>query len=78
MISDRYFDLLSGKGYAMATIIPEGENIQNAIRWVSVNLDQQSDQPLKALIEQAVFKFDLSPVDAEFLGGFFRDRKVYP
>jgi len=62
----------------MATIIPEGEDVQKAIKWVSMNLDDKSDQSLQALIEKAVFKFDLSPVDAEFLNGFFKNRKVYP
>jgi hypothetical protein len=59
----------------MATIMPEGEEIQKAIKWVSENLEEKREQSLQKLVEKAVFKFDLSPVDAEFLASFFRNRK---
>jgi hypothetical protein len=60
----------------MATIMPEGEELQKAIKWVSMNLEEKSDQPLQKLVEKAVFKFDLSPVDTEFLLGFFKKMKA--
>ena len=59
----------------MATIMPEGEEIQRAIKWVSENLEEKREQSLQKLLDKAVFKFDLSPVDAEFLASFFRNRK---
>lgn len=60
----------------MATIMPEGEEIKKAIKWVSENLEgKKQGQALETLVEKAVFKFDLSPVDAEFLTGFFKNRK---
>ncbi len=59
----------------MATVMPEGENIQKAIKWVSANLEENSNQPINMVIEKAVFKFDLSPKDTEFLMGFFRNHK---
>ena len=59
----------------MATIMPEGEEIQRAIQWVSENLEEKREQSLQKLVEKAVFKFDLSPVDAEFLMSFFKNRK---
>ena len=62
----------------MATIIPEGEEIQKAIKWVSMNLEEKSEQSLQKLVEKAVFKFDLSPVDTEFLIGFFKKMKANP
>jgi hypothetical protein len=55
----------------MATIVPEGEEVQRAIKWISANLDENPNQPKSKLIEQAVFKFDLSPKDADFLLGFY-------
>jgi hypothetical protein len=58
----------------MATIMPEGENIQKAIKWVSSNIEEDPKQSIPKLVEKAVFKFDLSPVDTEFLIGFFRKR----
>ena len=57
----------------MATIMPESEHVQKAIKWISTNLEEK--QPLKKLIEQAVFKFDLSPKDTDFLMNFFSNRE---
>ena len=59
----------------MATVMPEGENIQKAIKWISANLEDNAAQPKHMLIEKAVFKFDLSPKDTEFLMGFFSNHK---
>jgi hypothetical protein len=42
---------------------------------VSGNLRENPGQPVQLLVQEAVFKFDLSPRDAEFLIGFFRERK---
>ncbi len=58
----------------MATVMPESEHVQKAIRWISTNLEDNENQPLQPLIEKAVFKFDLSPKDTEFLMNFFRER----
>jgi hypothetical protein len=60
----------------MATVMPEGENIQKAIKWISAGLEDNSSQPIHMIIEKAVFKFDLSPKDTEFLMGFFRNRNA--
>lgn len=57
----------------MTTIMPEAENVQKAIKWISVNLGEKESPPLQALIEKAIFKFDLSPKDTDFLMNFFRD-----
>ncbi|HRR40902.1 MAG TPA: hypothetical protein P5244_06690 [Syntrophales bacterium] len=59
----------------MTTIMPEGEEVQKAIKWISQNLEENPNQPLIPLVEKAVFKFDLSPKDSEFLMTFFRKRK---
>jgi hypothetical protein len=56
----------------MATIMPESEHVQKAIKWVSANLEEDN-QLLQKLIEKAVFKFDLSPKDTDFLTKFFRE-----
>lgn len=60
----------------MATVIPEGENIKRAIKWVSINIEEDGNQPVKQLVQKAIFKFDLSPKDADFLAGFFRNHQV--
>ena len=57
----------------MPTIMPEAENVQKAIKWISANMEENGNQPLQKLIESAVFKFDLSPKDTEFLMGFYHN-----
>jgi len=58
----------------MATIMPDSDDVKRAIKWISQSLEEKPDQPVGKLVEQAVFKFDLSPVDSEFLLGFFKKR----
>jgi hypothetical protein len=58
----------------MSTIMPESENVQKAIKWVSTNLQDSDAQPLKKLIQDAIMKFDLSPKDSDFLMNFFANR----
>jgi hypothetical protein len=54
-------------------ILPEGEQLRRAVKWIS---DERLDNPgagLSALIGQACLKFDLPPKDAEFLMHFFTE-----
>jgi hypothetical protein len=44
------------------TILPEGENLRRALRWLS----EQGSHSLP-VIEEASIRFDLSPADADFL-----------
>jgi hypothetical protein len=55
----------------MHNIFPEGDDLRRAVKWVSDNLQEMSAQPLSQLVQQAIFKFDLSPKDAEFLIEFY-------
>ncbi len=59
----------------MHDILPEGEDLRRAIKWVSANLQEGPEKLIPQLVEEATFKFDLSPKDSEFLMGFFRQRK---
>lgn len=52
----------------------EREEIKNAIKWVSGNLENNAGQPVQKLLNKAIFEFNLSPADAEFLMRFFHDR----
>lgn len=58
----------------MDQVMPEGEDLRRAIKWISNNREDNGGVPLQKLIEEAVFKFDLSPVDQEFLIGFFKKK----
>ena len=52
--------------------LPEGEDLRRAVRWISASLEERPSKPLYRLIEEALFKFDLSPKDGEYLMNFFR------
>jgi hypothetical protein len=58
----------------MSEVIPKGEDLRRAVKWVSANLQEDADQPVQPLVQQAIFKFDLSPMDADFLIGFYSKR----
>jgi hypothetical protein len=60
----------------MPTVMPQGENIRKAVKWISEQLEGDPHQARMPLIEQAVFRYDLSPVEAEFLINFFRKQPV--
>lgn len=55
----------------MSTILPEGEDLRRAVKWVSTQLKEECGIPLNKLIQEAIFKFDLSPKDSEFLITFY-------
>lgn len=48
-------------------IQPEGEDLRKAVTWVLEEKKFNSEKMLKELIEEACLKFDLSPMDSEFL-----------
>lgn len=53
-------------------IMPEGEALRQAVRWVS-KMREERKSPLAMLIDQACLRFNLSPKDCEFLNRFFLD-----
>ncbi len=57
----------------MSQIMPEGEEIRKAIKWISDNLD--SGKTKAKLIEEAALKFDLSPAQTDFLMNFFSKKQ---
>jgi len=54
----------------MPTIMPEGENIRKAIKWISAER-QESNRPFSVLIEEAALRFNLSPKEEEYLRIFY-------
>ncbi|HVO67399.1 MAG TPA: hypothetical protein VMT12_13065 [Syntrophales bacterium] len=60
----------------MTTIMPEGESIRKAVKWISGELQDDPNKPIKKLINNAVLRFDLSPKDAEFLTEFYSKDKT--
>jgi hypothetical protein len=56
----------------MTTVQPEGEDLRKAVKWISDERQYGDAKTLVKLIEEASLKFDLSPLDAEYLINFFR------
>ena len=51
----------------MTTVQPEGEDLRKAVKWISEERKYDPRTRLSKLIEEACLKFDLSPMDAEYL-----------
>jgi hypothetical protein len=48
-------------------IMPEGEELRRALRWLSERRVEDAQAPRAKLIDEAALRFDLSPVEVEFL-----------
>jgi len=59
----------------MTNVMPEGDAIRKAVRWISAELEEDPKKPLQRLVNDAVQRFDLSPKEGEFLIGFYRQSK---
>jgi hypothetical protein len=59
----------------MSAVMPSGDDIRKAVKWISDNLEGNPEQARMKLIETAVFKFDLSPLDTDFLINFFSKKR---
>ena len=59
----------------MATVQPEGEDLRKAVKWISEERKFNPEVQTSKLIEQACLKFDLSPMDAEYLLNFLKENK---
>ena len=56
----------------MTTVMPEGEALRRAVKWISAQIGDDPDKSVQKLVNEAVTRFDLSPKDAEFLISFYR------
>ena len=62
-----------GRGGVNENLLPHGESLRNAVRWLSSQRDAGEVLSLK-LIEEAALRFDLSPVEGEFLRTHFTQK----
>jgi hypothetical protein len=60
----------------LMNIISEREETKKAIKWVSEKLEEDPAQSIHKLVDKAIFEFNLSPADSEFLIRFFHDRSA--
>jgi len=59
----------------MSTIIPKGENLRQAVKWISENRTEDENAKIPLLIEKAGIRFNLSPKDEDFLRSFYKEKK---
>lgn len=56
----------------MTTVMPEGEAIRKAVKWVSRCVQEDPDKPVQKIVHEAILRFDLSPIEAQFLMDFYK------
>jgi hypothetical protein len=56
----------------MHDLLPEGDDVRKAVKWVSANIQENPGQPVHMFVQDAIFRFNLSPKDSEFLMRFYR------
>jgi len=54
------------------SLLPKGERLKKAIRWVSGHVQQDPSRSAMALAHEAILKFDLTPIEGEELIQFYR------
>jgi len=64
--------LTKGGWIYMATVMPEGERIRRAVKWISAQLTEHPEKSPQSFLNDAVMRFDLSPKEADFLLDFYR------
>ncbi|MBN2410676.1 hypothetical protein JXQ31_03220 [candidate division KSB1 bacterium] len=57
----------------MPDVLPKGEKSRRAVQWISANLQNDSERSLWKLVQEAINRFDLNPMEAEMLMQFYRE-----
>ena len=58
----------------MPTIMPEGERVRQAVKFISSERMQDEKKSMRKLIEEASLKFNLSPKEEQDLVNFYREK----
>ena len=56
----------------MTTIIPEGENFRRTVKWISEQAKEAPEKSIRAFINEASIRFDLTPKDSQALLDFYK------
>lgn len=59
----------------MATIMPEGERVRRAVKWISAERTEDESKPMKKLIQQACLRFNLSPKEELEISHFYQEEE---
>jgi len=65
-------DTLPERRNKMSAIMPKGEKLRQAVKWISENRKEDESASISLLIEKAALQFNLSPKDEEFLRNFYK------
>lgn len=60
-------------GRSMATIQLKGEDVRQAVKWISEVLKTEPERSFARLIEEASMRFNLSPKDEMSLRKFYEE-----
>jgi len=55
------------------SILPQGEKLRKAVKWISDKKQYESETDLNKLIQQAGLKFNLSPKEDAYLERFINE-----
>ena len=58
----------------MATIMPKGDKLRQAVKWISDMRTEDETASIPMLIENAALRFNLSPKEQEFLESFYKEK----
>jgi hypothetical protein len=58
----------------MATIMPEGERVRQAVKWISAEKMEDDAKPIGKLIQMACMRFNLSPKEEMELTHFYKEK----
>jgi hypothetical protein len=58
----------------MTTVMPQGEEIRKAVKWISDTRSEKPSADPQKLLEEACLKFNLSPLEAEFLAKWVTEK----
>ncbi|HDI60904.1 MAG TPA: hypothetical protein ENF48_11230 [Desulfobacteraceae bacterium] len=56
----------------MTTVMPKGDALRQAVKWISEMRQSKNPASERKLIEEACLKFNLTPKDADYLARFLR------
>ncbi|MFO7459618.1 MAG: hypothetical protein R6X07_03275 [Desulfatiglandales bacterium] len=57
----------------MATIMPEGERVRQAVKWIAAEKTEDDSRPIRKLIQEAAMRFNLSPKEEMELNHFYQE-----
>jgi hypothetical protein len=61
----------------MSHVLPKGQKLRKAIRWISDERINDGSREIGKLIEEVCSRLNLSPLEEEFLHGFYAEADAY-